>query len=207
MARRTPLVSMVLLVIILTTSYYCIAQPAVSAASGVRWSTGSDAIATIGANGWCEMSLSSLEPNATTVYTDALEFTLFSHSSVSYVKLEIGSVSDSHGIIWGVRFCVFQSGTSTTIITLVDGGSALIDKTNGNAAVCVVGYRQKEANLGYGETTTPVDSEAFTGTDSATYKVAVEVYGKDGILSTQAATLRLELVWFQQQRETIQPYA
>lgn len=187
---------MVLLAIFSATSYYCIAQSPVSAApSRAIWSTGSDAIAKVDASGWPEICLSGLEPNATTVYTDALKFTLFSQSAVSQVRIEIASVIDSCGIIWGIRFYVFKSGTSTTTLVLVDGGLVPIDNTDGTAAVCTVGYRQPDAYLGYGETATPVDSKAFTGADSAAYTVAVEVCGKDGILSTQAATLQLELVW------------
>jgi len=196
MARTIPMVSMVLLTIISATSYYCIAQSPVSTApTRVIWSTGSDAIAKIDANERPEISLSRLEPNATTVYTDALKFTLLSQSVVSHIKIEIASVIDNHGIIWGIRFYVFKSGTSTTTLLLVDGSSVSIDNTDGAAAVCAVGYRQSDAYLDYGETTTPVDSNAFTGADSAAYTIAVEVHGKDGILSTQAATLRLELVW------------
>jgi len=196
MTRTIPMVSMVLLAIISATSCYCIAQSPVSPApSRVIWSTGSDAIATTDANERCEISLNRLEPNATTVYTDALKFTLLSPSVVSYMKLEIASVTDNYGIIWGIRFYVFKSGTSTTTLTLVDGSSVPINNTDGNSAVCTVGYRHLNADLGYGETTPPADSKAFTGADTATYTVAVEVYGKDGILSTQSATLRLELVW------------
>lgn len=196
MTRTVPMVSMVLLTIVMATSYYCIAQSPVSAApSRVMWSAGSDAIAKIDVNERPEISLSGLEPNATTVYTDALRFTLLPQSVVSHMRIEIASVIDSHGIIWGIRFYVFKSGTSTTTLLLVDGGSVPIDNTDGTAAVCVVGYRHADACLDYGETTIPVDSKAFTGADSAAYRIAVEVYGKDGILSTQAATLRLELVW------------
>lgn len=196
MKRTIPMASMVLLAIISVTSYYCIAQSPVSAASSrVLWSTGSDAVAKINANGRPEISLSGLEPNATTVYTDALKFTLVSQSGVSHVEIEIASVIDSHGIIWGIRFYVFKSGTSSTTLTLVDGSSVPIDKTDGTAAVCAVGYRRADACVDYGETQAPVYSKAFIGADSAAYTIAVEVYGKDGILSTQGATLQLELVW------------
>jgi hypothetical protein len=197
MTRTIPMVFMVLLAIISATSYYCTAQSSVSAASSrVVWSTGSDAIAKIDANGRPEIFLSGLEPNATTVYTDALKFTLLSQSVLDQMKIEIAFMIDSHGIIWGIRFYVFKSGTSTTTLTLVDGSSVPIDNTDGAAAVCAVGYRQSDACLGYGKTTTPVDSKAFTGADSAAYTIAVEVYGKDGILSTQGVMLQLELIWF-----------
>jgi hypothetical protein len=195
MKRTIPMVSLVLLAIISVTSYYCIAQSPISATpSRVTWSTGSDAIAKIDTNGQPEISL-TIEPNVTTVYTDALKFTLLSQSDLSHVKIEIATVTDSHGIIWGIRFYVFKSGTSTSALALVDGGSVQIENTDGAAPVCAVGYRQSDACLGYGETTTPVDSKAFNGACSAAYKVAVEVCGRDGILSGQAAALLLELVW------------
>jgi hypothetical protein len=186
----------VLLAIASATSYYCLAPLPVSVVSSrAKWSTGNDVIATIDPNERCEISLTRLEPNATTVYTDALEFTPLSIPVVTCMKLEITSVIDSNGIIWGIRFYVFKSGTSTTTLTLVDGSSVSIDKTDGNAAVCAVGYRHPDANLGYGSATIPVDSTIFAGSDSVTYTIAVEVQGKDGILSTQAATLQLGLVW------------
>jgi hypothetical protein len=195
MKRKISMVSMVLLAIISATSYYCIAQLPVSAApSRVIWSAGSDAIAKIDANGQPEISL-TIEPNVTNVYTDALKFTLLSQSDLSHVEIEIASVIDSDGIIWGIRFYVFKSGTSTSALALVDGGLVPIENTDGAAAVCAVGYRQSDACLGYGETTTPIDSKAFNAAGSAAYKVAVEVCGRDGILSGQAATLLLELVW------------
>ena len=194
MKRTIPMVSMVLLAIILATSYYCIARSPVSAApSGVIWSAGNDAIAKIDVNGQPEISL-RLEPDVTTVYTDALKFTLLSQSDSSHVKIEIASVTDSDGIIWGIRFYVFKPGTSTTTLALVCGGSAPIEDTDGGAAVCAVGYRQSNASLGYGETTTPVYSKAFSGADSNTYTVAVEACGKDVIPSAQTATLLLEVV-------------
>jgi len=195
MKRTIPMVSMVLLAIISVTSYYCIAQSLVSAApSRVIWSTGSDTIAKIDTNGQPEISL-TIEPDVTTVYTDALKFTLLSQSDLSYVKIEIASVIDSHGIIWGIRFYVFKSGTSSTALTLVDRSLVSIDNTDGTNAICALGYRRADACLDYGETTTPVYSKAFTGVDSAAYTIAVEVYGKDGILNTQGVTVQLELVW------------
>ncbi len=193
MATAIPIV---LLAIVAATLCYCFVQLPVSVASSrVKWSTGSDVTAKIDANEWCEISLNKLEPNATTVYTDILKFTPLSNSVVSRMRLEIASVVDSNGIIWGIQFYVFKSGTSNTILTLVDGSSVSIDKTDGDVAVCAVGYRQTDADLGYGSTTTPVKSTVFIGADSTTYTIAVEAYGKDGILSTQAAMLQLGIVW------------
>ena len=191
------MIPMVLLAIVSATLYYgFVSLPVSVVPSNVRWSAGRDAIATIGASGRCEVSLSRLEPNATTVYTDTLRFTLLSNS-VSSMKFEIVSVLDGNEIVWGIRFYVFKSGTSSTALTLVDGSLASIDGTDGNAAICAVGYRHADADLGYGSTTTPVDSTVFTGSNSTTYTIVAEVHGKDGILSTQAATLQLGVAWSQ----------
>lgn len=185
----------VFLVIVSATLYYCFAQLPVSVIpSRASWSTGTDAIATIDTNGWCEISLNRLEPNTTTVYTDILRFTPLTGPAVSSMKLEVASVIDSNEIIWGIRFYVFKSGTSTTTLALVDGCSVLIDNTDGNAAISAVGYRDADADLGYGSTTTPADSAVFNGSHSVVYTIAVEVHGRDGILSTQVATLQIGVV-------------
>lgn len=188
-------IPVVFLMIVSATLYCCFAQLSVSVAPlGVRWSNGGDAIAATDASEWCLIFLNNLEPNATTVYTDALKFTLVSNSVVSNMKLEIASVTDSNGIIWGIRFYMFKSGTSTTALTLVDGSSVSIDDTDGNAVICSVGYRHADADPGYGSSTTPADSTAFNGSYSTTYTIAAEVHGRDGILSTQAATLQIGVV-------------
>lgn len=192
------MIPVVFLVIVSATLYHCFAQLPVSVGpSRVRWSTGKDSVAAMDANEWCEISLIRLEPNATTVYTDALEFAPLSNSVVSSMKLEIASVIDSNGIIWGIRFYVFRSGTSTTTLTLVDGVSASIGNTDGSTAICAVGYRHADADPSYGSTTTPVDSTVFTEPHPTAYTIAAEVHGKDGILSNQAATLQLRIVWSQ----------
>lgn len=177
--------------------YYYTAQVSISVeAPKVQWVTGTDISATIGTNTtWCQISLSNLEPNATTVYTNALKFTVVSASGASGMKLEIASVTDTDTVIWGIRFYIYESGAGSTILTLVDGVSVSIGSTDGNAAVDAVGYRQSGANTNYGSTTTPADSTGFTGAASTTYIIVIEAYGKDGILSSQSATMQLRLIW------------
>jgi hypothetical protein len=176
--------------------YYYTAQVPVSVETPkIQWVTGTDISASIGTNTtWCQISLNKLEPNATTVYTNALEFTVLSAST--NMKLEIASVTDTNTIVWGIRFYIYQSGSSSNTLTLVDGGTVSIGGTNGNTPVDQVGYRQASATSGYGSTSTPADSNGFAGTSSTTYIIVIEAYGKDGILSTQTATIELRLIWF-----------
>jgi hypothetical protein len=189
-------ISMVLLAVVLATLYFCDAQLSVSVASSrVRWSVGSDAIAAIDIGERFQITLSGLEPNATTLYTDALEFSPLPNSAKSCMKLEIISLADSNAIIWGIRFYIFKSGTRTATLTLVDGSSVLIGNTDGGVPVCAVGYRQMNADVGYGSPKLPVDSGSFIGINSTTYTIAVEVYGRDEILSAEAAALQLGLLW------------
>ena len=180
-----------------TIYYYYTAQVPVSVETPkINWVTGSDIAATIGTNlTWCQISLSKLQPNATTVYTSALKFTVLSASGASGMKLQMASVTDTNTIIWGIRFYIYKSGASSTTLTLVDGGSVSVGSTDGAAAVDAVGYRQSGAASGYGSTTTPADSTGFTGAASTTYIIVIEAYGKDGILSTQTATIQLRLIW------------
>jgi len=180
-----------------TIYYYYTAKVPVSVETPkINWVTGSDISATIGTNTtWCQISVSKLQPNATTVYTSALKFTVVSASAASGMKLEVASISDTDTIIWGIRFYIYKSGASSTTLTLVDGGSVSIGSTDGTAAVDAVGYRQSSAASGYGSTTTPADSTGFTGAASTTYVIVIEAYGKDGILSTQTATIELRLIW------------
>jgi hypothetical protein len=177
--------------------YFYYAQVQVSVETPkVSWVTGSDISASIGTNKtWCQIAISNLEPNATTVYTNALKFTVGTTSSSNGLALQIGALTDSDSIIWGLRFYVFTQGASSTDLTLVEGGNATIGSTDGNIAVAAVGYRQAGAPSGYGSTTVPIQSSGFTGSAGTTYIIAVEVIGKDGILTTQTATLQLKLTW------------
>jgi hypothetical protein len=177
--------------------YYYTAQVQVNVeAPKVTWVTGSDVVASIGTNKtWCQITIGNLEPNATTVYTNALKFTVNSASSASGMAVQVTTLTDSSSIIWGMRFYVFTQAASSTSLTLVDGGNATIGSTDGNQPVAQVGYRQSGANVNYGSTTVPTQSSGFTGSSGATYIIAIEVMGKDGILTTQTATLQLKLLW------------
>jgi hypothetical protein len=169
--------------------YYSVHVPVSVETAKIQWKTGTDISASMGTNTtWCQISLGKLEPNATTVYTDALNFTVLSGSS--NMKLEISSVTDTNNIIWGIRFYIYQSGGSSSTLQLVDGGSVSVGGTNGSAAIDSVGY-------GYGSTSQPVDSNGFVGTSATTYIIAIEACGKDGILITQTADIQLKLIWSQ----------
>jgi hypothetical protein len=147
----------------------------------------------MGAEGW-KIPL-KLVANVTTVYTNALDFMFISNLTADTdMKLEIASVNDINHIIWGIRFYIYKSGASNTTLALVDGGSVIIDGTDGNSAVCEVGYRQPGANPNYGSTTTPADSTSFTGTNCTAYKIVIEAHAS-GIFSTQTATMQLKLSW------------
>jgi hypothetical protein len=187
---------MVGLVVAYVYYYYTAQIPVLVETPKIQWAQGTDASnPLIGTNStWCQISLGKLEPNATTVYTDALNFTVLSAST--NMKLEITSVTDTNTIIWGIRFYIYQSGASSSTLTLVDGATVSIPSTNGGNPVDQVGYRQSSAPSGYGSTLPPpVDSNGFTGTSLTTYIIAVEAYGKDGILTTQSATIELSLIW------------
>jgi hypothetical protein len=162
----------------------------------VTWVSGSDISASIGTNGtWCQITINNLEPNATTVYTDALQFTVNTNSSANGMALQILTESDSNNIIWGLRFYVFNPGALSTSLTLVDGGDATISNTDGNQPIAQVGYRQGAANAGYGSTTVPTQSSGFTGVATKTYIIAVEMKGAAGILNTSTANMGLKLLW------------
>lgn len=162
----------------------------------VTWVTGTDITATVGTNKtWCQIAIGNLEPNATTVYTNALKFTVAGDSNAGGMTLQIVSLTDPNTIIYGIKFYVFTQGVSSTGLTLVDGGTVTISNTDGNAAVSSVGYRQAAAPAGYGSTTLPIASNGFSGVAATTYIVALEVMGEDGILTTQTANLQLNLVW------------
>jgi hypothetical protein len=163
----------------------------------VTWASGTDMTATLGTNKtWCQITINNLEPNATTCYTDALNFTVGgTNSSTNGMSLQIISVSDTNTIIWGIRFYVFTSGTSSTSLTLVDGGTVTVGSTNGASSLAAVGYRQANANSSYGSTSLPALSGGFTGVNSTTYIVTIEVMGKDGILTTQTASLLMKLLF------------
>jgi hypothetical protein len=177
--------------------YYYYAQVQVTVETPkVMWVTGSDINASIGTNKtWCEITIGNLEPNATTVYTNALKFTVGTASSASGMSLQIASITDSNTIIWGIRFYVFTQGASSTNLTLVDGGNVTIGTTDGNPSIAAVGYRQSGAPSGYGSATTPIQSSGFTGGAGTTYVIALEVMGKDGILTTWTATMQLKMLW------------
>ncbi|MGA9387709.1 MAG: hypothetical protein WBV70_02655 [Candidatus Bathyarchaeia archaeon] len=177
--------------------YYYTAQVQVTVESPkVTWLTGSDITASIGTNKtWCQITIGNLEPNATTVYTNALKFTVGTSSSSNGMALQVTTLADTNTIVWGIRFYVFTQGASSTSVTLVDGGNATIGSTDGNIAVAAVGYRQSGASSGYGSITVPTQSSGFTGSASTTYIIAIEVMGKDGILTTQSASLQLKLLW------------
>jgi len=161
----------------------------------VTWVTGSDIAASIGTNKTsCQITIGNLEPNATTCYTNALKFTV-NTATVNGMSVQITSVSDTNSIIWGIRLYVFNQSASSSSLTLVDGGNVTIGSTDGNAAVAQVGYRQTGANSAYGSTTTPTGSGNFAATAGQNFIIVVEVMGKDGILSTYAATLTLKLLW------------
>jgi len=183
-------VFIVSLAVVLGSTQQCLSQAHILDQSPrLEWLGGGDIVPTLSA-GDCFTPL-RLFPNVTTVYTDALRFVLHSKCGI---KLEIASVDDSGGIIWGIRFYVYKFGASTTSLTLVDGVSVVINDTDGSSAVCQVGYRQLGANEGYGSTITPVDSNRFTGADSDVYKVVIEAYDH-GTLCTQTATIQLKLIW------------
>lgn len=177
--------------------YYYTAQVQVTVeAPKITWLTGSDITASIGTNKtWCQITVSNLEPNATTVYTNALKFTVGTSSSANGMALQVTTLTDSNSIIWGIRLYIFTQGASSTSLTLVDGGNATISSTDGNNAVAAVGYRQSSASSGYGSTSVPTQSAGFTGSASTTYVIAIEVMGKDGILTTQTASMQLKLLW------------
>jgi hypothetical protein len=178
--------------------YYTVEVQVNVEAPKVTWVTGSDITASIGTNKTsCQITMDNLEPNATTVYTNALKFTVNTVSSLDGMAVQVTNLADSGSIIWGIRFYVFTEGGSSTSLLLVDGGNATIGSTDGNGPVAQVGCRQSGANPNYGPTTTtlPTQSASFTGSASTTYIIAIEVMGKDGILNTQTATLQLKLLW------------
>jgi len=177
--------------------YYYTAQVYVNVETPkVTWVSGSDIAASLGTNGtWCQITMNNLEPNATTVYTDALNFTVNTASSSSGMALQILTVSDSDSIIWGVRFYVFSPGSLSTSLTLVDGGNATISNTDGNQPIAQVGYRQAAANSNYGSTTVPIQSNGFTGAATKTYIIAIEVKGAAGISTSSTANMGLKLLW------------
>lgn len=177
--------------------YYYTAQVQVNVeAPKVMWQTGSDIAASIGTNKTsCQITIGNLEPNATTVYTNALKFNYTTTSSTNGSAVQITTLSDTNTIIWGIRLYVYTQGTNSTSLTLVDGGNATIGSTDGNPPVAQVGYRQSGANASYGSTTVPTQSSGFTGSAGSTYIIVIEVMGKDGILTTQTATLQLKLLW------------
>jgi hypothetical protein len=179
--------------------YYYTAQVYVNVETPkVIWVTGSDITAVIGTNStWCQITVNNLEPNATTVYTNALKFTVNTASSSNGMGLQIGTVGDSNSIIWGIRFYIFNPGASSTSLTLVDGGNATISGTDGNQPLGQVGYRQAGANSGYGSTTVPTQSSGFTGAATTTYIIAIEVKGAAGISTTWTANMQLKLLWSQ----------
>jgi hypothetical protein len=201
---RTSIIALVITAIVLTTivsaaiyRYYSAQVQVTAEAPKVTWVTGSDIEASIGTNKtWCQITISNLEPNATTLYTNALKFTVDSASSAGGMALQITTLNDSSNIIWGIRFYIFTQGVGSTSLTLVDGGTATIGNTDGSDAVTAVGYRQAGASSGYGSTSTPIQSDAFTGSASTTYIIAIEVMGKDGILTTQTASMQLKLLWY-----------
>ena len=177
--------------------YYYTAEIQVNVeAPRVTWVTGSDITASIGTNKTsCQITINNLEPNATTVYTNALKFTVNTASSTNGMAVQLTNLADSGNIIWGIRFYVFTEGGSSTSLLLVDGGNATIGSTDGNVPVAQIGYRQSGANSNYGSITLPTQSTGFTGSMGTTYIVAIEVMGNDGILTTQTATLQLKLLW------------
>lgn len=177
--------------------YYYTAQVQVNVETPkITWLTGGDITASIGTNKtWCQITINNLEPNATTVYTSALKFTVGTASAASGMTLQITTLTDTNAIIWGIRFYIFTQSTLSTSLTLVDGGNATIANTDGNSAVAAVGYRQSSASSGYGSTSVPTQSSGFTGSASTTYIIAIEVMGKDGILTTQSASMQLKLLW------------
>ncbi|MEM2935591.1 MAG: hypothetical protein QW231_00240 [Candidatus Bathyarchaeia archaeon] len=155
--------------------------------------SGDDITASIGTNKtWAQIGVSKLQANATTVYTSALKFKALAAGTV---KLQITSVTDANSIIWGVRLYVFKAGGSSTDLTLVNQCTVTVGGTDGNAAVAQVGYRQSGAPSGYGGTTTPQESGNISAAIDDVYVIVIEIYGKDGILDSQSATIQLKLVW------------
>ena len=161
----------------------------------IEFLQGDDITATINPTNrtWAQLTVDKLQPNATVVYTSALKFRVLSAGTV---KLQIASVSDSNSIIWGLRLYVFKTGASTYSLTLVDGGEVTVGSTDGNAPLMEVGYRQSGAPSGYGGTSLPQESSAISASANDTYVIVIEIYGKDGILSSQSATLSLKLIWY-----------
>lgn len=184
-------------VVAATIFYHYTAKVPVSVeAPKIEWITGTDISATIGTNKtWCQISLSKLQPNATTVYTNALKFKVLATSAASGMKVQVASLTDGNNIIWGIRFYIYKSDSTDKDLTLVDGGLVTVGSTDGNDTVAEVGYRQSGAPAGYGSTTIPTESSGFTGTVNEIYIVVIEAYGKDGISTTDTADIELKLVW------------
>lgn len=195
MLKMGKAIFMVSLTIASGALHYCFSQMLVSVESPcIEWLANSDITPSMGAEGW-QIPL-KLVANATTIYTNALKFMLLPNSIGDSMKLEIASVNDTDHIIWGIRFYIYKSGASNSTLKLVDRSSVMIDGTNGNCAVCEVGYRQRGADVDYGSTTTPVYSTSFTGVNSTAYMIVIEAHAS-GILSMQTATMQLRLSWSQ----------
>lgn len=200
--RASLAIRIMILLLVLSTAlvaatlyyYYTASVPVSVETTKIEWQTGTDISATIGTNkSWCQIALNSLQPNATTVYTSALKFKVLADGTV---KLEIGSITDSNSIIWGVRFYIFKTGASSSNLTLVNWGNVTVSDTDGLSSKAEVGYRQSGALSGYGGTTTPQVSGIISASADDIYVIVIEIYGKEGILSTQSASMQLRLSWY-----------
>jgi len=179
--------------------YYIVSIPTIqSQAPKIQILAGDDVTPTIGTNStWVKLSISRLQPNATTVYTSFLKFKLL-ETPTTGVKLQIPLFTDTDNIIWGVRLYVFKTGASNYALTLVEGSRVTVGSTDGNAPVGQLGYRQTGASSGYGGTTLPQESSDLTESPQAndTYVIVTEIYGKDGILTSQSAVMQLRIILY-----------
>lgn len=178
-----------------TIYYYYTSTVTVSVeAPKINWVTGGDVAATISGNkSYCTVSIDHLQPNATTVYTSALKFTVLNNGTV---KLQIASVTDNNGIIWGMRFYIYETGAGSRDLELVDGSHVTVTSIVDQTPVDVVGYRASGAPSGYGDTTPPIYSTGFDETAATTtYVIVLEAYGEETCQVGESATIELRLIW------------
>jgi hypothetical protein len=190
-------IAMVSLVLVAATIYYYYTSTVTVSveAPKINWVTGGDVAATISGNkSYCTVSISKLQPNATTVYTSALKFTVVAAGTI---KLQIASVTDSNSIIWGMRFYIYKSGASDKNLTLVDGGQVTVGSTDGGGPVAQVGFYQTGANTNYGTLigSLPAGSTGFAAT-TTTYIIVLEAMGEETCQTTESATINLRLIWY-----------
>lgn len=189
-------IAMVSLVLVAATIYYYYTSTVTVSveAPKINWVTGGDVAATISGNkSYCTVSISKLQPNATTVYTSALKFTVVEAGTI---KLQIASVTDSSSIIWGMRFYIYKDGGSGTSLTLIDGGQVTVSTADG-AQKDAVGFYQTGANTNYGTLfgSLPAGSTGFAAT-TTTYIIVLEAMDEETCQTTESATINLRLIWY-----------